>query len=181
MQTIGIFLSGGLDSAILAALLKKDYNVNAYCFNQANALTFAHKISEILHLPLTEIHIDINNDRNELQRALAVVDKFKKDEDTFYIAVTAIPDIKFSVPHDIPNRPTKKEIETNTGLKAPFADITKDIVLNIGLNEVKEINKLIKYSHSCYNTNGIRCGKCFNCEERAWAFSELNVIDTGYY
>ena len=138
-------------------------------------------MAEILHLPLTEIHIDINNDRTELQRALTVVDKYKKDEEAFYIGITKNPNIDLSEPQDIPNRPTKEEIEKTYGLKAPFADTTKDVVLNIGLHEVKEINEIIKYSHSCYNTKGIRCSICFNCEERAWAFLQLGINDTGLY
>lgn len=181
MQTVGIFLSGGLDSAILASLLKRDYGVNAYCFNQANALTFAHKIAEILCLSLTEIHIDINNDRTELQRAIAAIDQYRKNEESFYIGITKNPDIELSKPQDIPNRPSQKEIEVASHIKAPFADITKDEVLNIGIQEVKEIDDIIKYSHSCYNTNGERCNICFNCEERAWAFSKCGVRDHGRY
>lgn len=181
MQTVGVFLSGGLDSAILAALLKEDYNVNAYCFNQANALTFSHKIASILNLPLTEIKIEINNDREELQRAYAALDKYRKNEVCFYIGITAVPifDITHSI--DIPNRPSRLEIEKNYGLKAPYADLTKDVLLSDGLKRVKEIDDLITYSHSCYTTNGKRCKTCFNCEERAWAFSKCGVIDNGKY
>lgn len=181
MQTVGILLSGGLDSAILAALLKKDYSVNAYSFNQSNALTFSHKIADILKLSLTEIKIEINNDREELQRAYAVLDKYRKDEIAFYIGITAVPDINVLHPNDIPNRPSRLEIEKNYGLKAPYADLTKDVILNDGLKAVKEIYHLITYSHSCYTTNGKRCGTCFNCEERAWAFEKCGITDHGRY
>ena len=176
MTNVDILLSGGLDSAILAAELKQKYKVNAYTFDQANCLPFATKVCEILDINLNILDIEVNNDRNEVIRA---VDKLIENRNTdLYLGITALPPFKH---HDAPLRASQNKIESyNKFLKAPYASLQKDEVLKKGLS-LPYIDKLIKYTHSCYTTNNIRCGKCFNCVERKWAFDSIGITDKGKY
>lgn len=183
MRDVGVLLSGGLDSAILAAMLRKENNVYAYTFNQANAPLFAREICKILKIKYNQIDINVTNDRLEIFRAVEYLETNRLNSDMpVYIAITNLPkEFKPTIESEIPVRPSRMEIESHPWIKAPYADMSKKQVLQLGLNEIDEIQQLIEKSHSCYNTNSYRCGKCFNCEERAWAFKELNLIDTGKY
>ena len=177
-----VLLSGGLDSAILCGILKhQGYKVKAYTFDQANSLTFAKKISDILNIHLNLIDIEVKNDRQEVIRAVKYL--IDHEIENIHIGITAIPPIKFSVQGDIPNRPSSQMIDKLSDGKviAPYADMTKDKVLKLGIDYLKNIKQLIKYSHSCYRTNNVRCGECFNCEERKWAFDSIGIIDEGKY
>lgn len=175
MNSVDLLLSGGLDSAILAAELKEKYSVKAYSFNQANSLVFAKKVCDILKIDLHTINIQVNNDRNELNRAIIELSK-NRDTD-LYLGITALPPFYHN---DQPLRPSKEEIEAYKYLKAPYANLTKDQVLRIGL-KFPDIHQLIKYTHSCYTTNNKRCNECFNCRERKWAFETVGVTDYGKY
>ena len=177
-----ILLSGGLDSAILSGILQqKGYKVKAYTFDQANSLTFAKKISDILNIHLNLINIEVKNDRQEVNRAVEYL--IDQDIGNIHIGITAVPKINFSIQEQIPNRPSSQIINELSAGKviAPYANMTKDKVLQIGIDRLKNIDELIKYSHSCYRTNNIRCGECFNCEERKWAFDSVGIIDKGKY
>lgn len=184
MQDVGILLSGGLDSAILAAMLKKEnYNVHAYTFDQANSPLFAKRICNILNIKYNQININVTNDRLEIFRAVEYLENHRLSKDMkVYVAITNVPpQFKPSLKDEIPVRPSRKKIEKHPWILAPYADFSKKDVLKLGLDNVEEIDELIKVSHSCYMTSGTKCNKCFNCEERAWAFSELNIVDTGKY
>lgn len=69
---------------------------------------------------------------------------------------------------------------------APFETLTKDQVLDMGVSSmakmdfnIKEIWKVLKYTHSCYDPNekGESCGVCGTCTERIEAFEKLGMID----
>lgn len=175
MDSVDLLLSGGLDSAILAAELREKYKVKAYSFNQANSLLFATKVSSILDIDLHVINIQVNNDRNEVNRAIMKLAKNRRTE--LYLGITALPPFY----HDEqPVRPNQEEIEAHEYLRAPYANLTKDKVLQKGF-KFSEFDQLVKYTHSCYVTNNKRCNKCFNCIERKWAFDTVGVIDYGKY
>jgi hypothetical protein len=59
----------------------------------------------------------------------------------------------------------------------PWFDLTKDHVVmlmrELGLQEVMEL------THTCTASTSIRCGKCWQCRERAWAFGRAGISDTG--
>jgi 7-cyano-7-deazaguanine synthase in queuosine biosynthesis len=175
MDSVDLLLSGGLDSAILAAELKEKYKVKAYSFNQANSLLFATKVSSILDIDLNIINIQVNNDRNEVNRAIIELAKGRSTD--LYLGITALPPFHHD---DQPPRPSQQEIEAYTYLKAPYANLTKDKVLQKGF-KFSEFDQLIKYTHSCYTTKNKRCNECFNCKERKWAFKTIGLIDYGKY
>ena len=59
----------------------------------------------------------------------------------------------------------------------PFWDITKEETVKL----IKELNltEIPKITHTCTGSKSIRCGVCWQCCERAWAFAKNNFIDEG--
>jgi 7-cyano-7-deazaguanine synthase in queuosine biosynthesis len=53
----------------------------------------------------------------------------------------------------------------------------KDEIIQIMFDEQQE--ELMNITHSCTEQKNGRCGKCWQCTERAWAFDKLGKTDTG--
>lgn len=50
---------------------------------------------------------------------------------------------------------------------------TVDALHKLGLEE------LFNLTHSCTQLKTTRCNRCYHCQERSWAFDQLNLHDTG--
>lgn len=174
---IGVMMSGGLDSTILAAI-NRHHKVIGYGFEQTmNNKIFAQRMCNILNIPFESIEID-NDDPNEVTTAVEYVSPLV---DQVYVGINEIIDVG-----DVtyPNRLDLnyiKEIESKTNVRFPFRSLTKETILQIGYDQVPEINDIIQYSHTCCATKSFRCNECYNCRERKWAFSKLQKEDHGKY
>ena len=65
----------------------------------------------------------------------------------------------------------------NNHLVAPFLNMHKPQLIDI----LYKLNcdDLIQYTHSCVMQPVGHCDNCFSCEERAWGFDQLGLIDPG--
>jgi 7-cyano-7-deazaguanine synthase in queuosine biosynthesis len=59
----------------------------------------------------------------------------------------------------------------------PFIKMYKDEILKILFDNNQQA--LLSLTHSCTERKTGRCGQCFQCKEREWAFDQLNQIDPG--
>lgn len=59
----------------------------------------------------------------------------------------------------------------------PFWDLTKDY--SIDLYYRLKVEDLLLLTHSCTEQTKGRCNTCFQCNERAWAFTSLGRSDPG--
>jgi 7-cyano-7-deazaguanine synthase in queuosine biosynthesis len=59
----------------------------------------------------------------------------------------------------------------------PFVKMYKDEILKIVFDNDQE--ELLKITHSCTEQKTGRCSQCFQCNERAWAFRQLDKTDPG--
>jgi len=59
----------------------------------------------------------------------------------------------------------------------PFFNLTKKDTVALAIE--LELTDLMILSHTCTESVLLRCGKCWQCQERAWGFSENNYIDPG--
>lgn len=73
-----------------------------------------------------------------------------------------------------PKRTTKSPIKI---LKLPFVDIYKTHILDFMYQ--LEQTELMNITHSCTERDIGRCNICWQCQERQWAFNELNKLDEG--
>jgi 7-cyano-7-deazaguanine synthase in queuosine biosynthesis len=79
-----------------------------------------------------------------------------------------------SNPPDLPDGPKRKQSYDDKFLQPMFDWTKKDTValaIELGLTD------LMKISHSCTERKISRCGHCWQCRERAWAFDQNQYID----
>jgi hypothetical protein len=179
----GIMLSGGLDSAVLFyLLLKENPNINLQPFTIPKfdgAALYAGPIVDYYNRMFSiniaqPILVGDPDAYHRQQSKIAITDIFNKTPvDILFVAINQNPPALNMLP-GAPQRDTKSN---NPKILFPFVDMHKDQILQIMYNEGQE--HLINITHSCTEQQIGRCGQCWQCTERAWAFSQLNKIDTG--
>ncbi len=185
-KRIGVMLSGGADSAILLyilALEKKmsgsDHELIPFTVARPDGAwnyvkPIVDKVNEILDIELpapiqvgdpTLHHSQQGRSGEREARATYNI------EHCFY-GSQAHPPVQ--MPGEYPARPDKVDLP---GTTIPFALVDKRHTLD--LYNVFDVWPLIELTHSCTAQTEGRCGECYNCTERAWAFTELGFQDPG--
>ncbi len=84
---VGLFLSGGIDSSLLASILSREYNLKTFTigfkdkkFNEAD---IAKKTAKILHTDHTEYYFDISDMLNLLPKMVEIFDEPFADSSIF--------------------------------------------------------------------------------------------------
>jgi hypothetical protein len=179
----GFLLSGGLDSAVLLGLMLQELphiSIQPFTIPKTDGaalyvqpiLDFFNKRFNTL-LPNT-IHVGDPTVHHRSQSRTAVEEIWKKhDVDFLYNAVNQNPPILNNDPY-APQRDTKS---SNPKIVLPFVSLLKDDVLKLMYENGLE--ELVDMTHSCTEWKVGRCGKCWQCRERQWAFDEIGKIDTG--
>jgi 7-cyano-7-deazaguanine synthase in queuosine biosynthesis len=195
VNRIGLYLSGGLDSAALLCLIltelktinKLDTPITCFtvnktdCFNQysKNVLREVQKHFEIDHIK----HVIFDNDqvtkqwlnpRNEIgPKAIKYVADYHKNMQVYMACNRMAPEeyIKYTTP-----------MLTDHGTRingilycSPFLFLHKPQMLDIFFK--LNVEHIINYCHSCVIQEEGQCGKCYSCEERAWGFKMLDKQD----
>ncbi len=194
-KTIGVVVSGGFDSAVLWHLvykycIKLDINIKPFTVPKVDgSIRHAELVLEDscrrfgtkrLH-PIQVGTVDNNNrdpEGSELYQQLlsGMRDAYGMCDVIFTGANPYAPHIikKFGPPE----RNFVKGTEYENIIKQPFADYTKDWIVDIAWEE-GILDDIAKITHSCVRQNRGRCGECLWCEERAWAFEENGLKDIG--
>ena len=184
---IGILLSGGLDSAVLLAAMlhvsretgtplkiqpftiKKPDN----SFQYVDAILGSMKTHYGVKVPApifvgdgTLSHAVINRD--------ATRDIFSRDLcDFLFFGLNQNP------PETLPggSAPNRPSDMGNPLLKAPLLPLYKNHILELAIQLKREY--LFLLTHTCTERETGRCGACWQCEERAWAFRQVGIADPG--
>lgn len=197
-HSIGVMVSGGLDSTLLAYLLHDIKNKT----NKTNQIHFfvvprpddstihAERIVNYLdsHFNMKSvINIvgsgDVHHSKQLTSGLKEVIEKY--DCDIFLTATTTNPPEKLpgyaygqfkdsdGTVYDGPSRvkswhPKVFDI---------FWDYNKKDTVKL----IKDLNltELMNITHTCTGSKLLRCSKCWQCCERAWGFSQNNFEDTG--
>jgi hypothetical protein len=182
-KSIGIFASGGFDSSTLLYLclsLVRDHRLSTKfrAFNvPSHDGSVQHAIRVVKWMNQTfdsKLNITLvgNPDLYHSQQVLSGLLEAKHECDYLLFGDNANP------PHLLngPDNPRS----TLAQFVQPFFDFTKkDIVklaYDMGFHEVANL------THTCTETslvNARRCGQCWSCRERAWAFAANGITDTG--
>ncbi len=178
-------LSGGADSAILLYILAK-MNKEAGTEHQVIPFTIprpdgganyspgiAEWINKALdvNIPMPMVVGD-GNLPHQIVVKRAVMDLLDTNQyDVLYIAENRVPD------HAEGLLPTRAPTNNYKRVKMPFWAITKDYVMDLYF--IENIPDLLLISHSCTEQTIGRCGICFQCTERRWAFESIGKSDTG--
>lgn len=181
-RRIGVLVSGGLDSALLYYLIRKltlsddRYSVIPYTITRNDGSSrYAQPVIDYVHEILgieqqDSINLDISETDSELQVAAGMRELYKTNRNRIYIGI--IQTLEEHALHGVPNPyvPVNSEM-----FNYPLKDLTKahvvQLIIQLGLE------KLFTLTHSCVYDIDTLCGTCNRCNERAWAFSQLGLID----
>lgn len=167
---VGIFVSGGLDSAVLYHLiLKENKNVvpllmlkNNEQYNRAWAVV---QYLQALH----DAHCEPILLRNKDIR-LAIREAIGRGFSLMYLGVIKELD-EFLVGWE-PNNFSDTE-----WVVGPFKDLDKSQIVQLAIDNGAE--ELFLITHSCAEQATGRCLQCNRCRERSWGFSRLGLTDPG--
>lgn len=181
---IGIFVSGGFDSSVLGFttlyLIKNHHHDVNIKFFTVPRHDDSKKHSERIVFWLCNLYENIDSNVYELgnpnlhhsnQVSSGVKECISKHKSiTIFLGDTKNPSHLMNGPVRI------KSVYNN--IYQPFLDYDKTITLKIA-NHFNILNKISEISHTCTESKSLRCGTCWQCKERKWAFNELNFVDTG--
>lgn len=178
---IGIFVSGGIDSALLYYLLnlenknKKHTIVPLSIMRKEGSKYFSHlvvaHINETLELPMSKpIIVGKPNLPEDQQVKSGVVEAFQQGFDYIYVGVIEQLDIHMVGWQAIPAQETEK-------FKTPFSKLNKSHIIDL-VHRLGQ-DSLFNITHSCSTYELGRCKSCNGCNERKWAFDQLNLTDPG--
>jgi len=182
-------LSGGLDSAILLFLiLKEDRTTNIQPFSipkKDDSYLFVDSILEyferIFDRKIPRSVLVGNPEAHHTQQSRTAVEEIfqnHKDIDYLFFATNQNPSHSFDYSRysegGFPNRVKGSD---HPKILMPFIGMYKDEILKILYDNKQE--ELLLLTHSCTERKTGRCGQCFQCNERLWAFNQLGLIDPG--
>ena len=182
----GIMLSGGLDSAVLLyLLLRADSTIDIQSFTIAKSDGSHRYVSNILRYFEDQFQITLAETiivgdptaHHTVQSKTAVVDilQHHKHIDYIYFATNQNPVYNFDYANG--GAPNRVLASPHPKVVMPFIKMYKDEILKLAIDHGQA--ELFNLTHSCTEQKTGRCGQCFQCKERAWAFDQLDQTDPG--
>lgn len=198
IDRIGVYLSGGLDSAALLCLILTElqnigklHSVPVTCFTitKSDCPNFYSKqvlakISE--HFQISHIeHVILENDdvsetwtnpRNEIgPNTINRVANYYPNM-TVYMACNRMAPTEY-ITYTYPMQTDHGHSVYGSHYNSPFLFLHKPQMLDIFYK--LNVEHIIPYCHSCVTQEIGECGVCYSCEERAWGFTMLDKRDPG--
>lgn len=187
VDNIGIYLSGGLDSAallclILTELKSTNKQIPVYCFtvikNDYSEYYAKQVITEVeKRFDIKLIHVtNVPNDDTAIllgnisSTAMKFVNNYVSNIFS-YMAINHMPPehlVKF-------NNKLTIQYPTQFSYNYPFLNLHKFQIIDL----IYKLNCewIIALTQSCTQLKEGQCGKCYSCEERAWGFKMLEKQD----
>lgn len=183
-SSIGLLLSGGLDSAGLGYLLVHGRNLlgtnNSFEYiilpSTDGALTHAMNVADWLDSKAkvqAKRHVMGKPELHHTQRVGSALKEAMRQLthiDLFLNAANKTPD------EDVPGGPLRFN-SINPKVYLPFFTYTKDELVRLYIKH--DLDALFKITHTCTETTNTRCRICWQCKERAWAFNKCGYTDPG--
>jgi len=179
-RKIGIFCSGGFDSTLLLFIclsIIKEENLDTHL----QVFTVPRHDDSIVHAQRV---VDYMNRRFNISLSIRAVgdpdlEHYKQVSSGLGPALEYCDQILLgdtTNPEEIPNGPDRVR-SMNEQFVQPFIDYTKRstvmLSIEVGFIECQTL------THTCTESKTVRCGWCWQCRERAWAFEINDLIDIG--
>jgi len=180
---LGVFVSGGMDSAILYyLLLKKKFDTNSNheitplsMHRKEGSRYFANLVTAYVQqqfgLPVTSPIIVGDNTLPEEQQVKSGVDEaYRLGYERVYVGlIEQLPQHMINwqpIPHQEGQR-----------FRTPLKTLDKSYIVEL----IKQFNQeaLFHITHSCSVLELGRCNRCNGCNERSWGFAQLGIKDPG--
>lgn len=186
-RSLGIMLSGGLDSSILLMLLNEfvpSEQIHIFTVPRAdNAYYYATELVKSINQQYQTNFRQpcmVSNGQGfhgaQVWKGIQEVLSTYSFVDILYLAENIPPDksqIEFNTVYPVRARSSN----IHHKIKMPFWHLKKYHIIDIA-RQFRWLD-LLNYTHSCCVQAEGRCGNCFNCLEREWAILQLNLTDTG--
>lgn len=186
----GIMLSGGFDSAVLlyfvlAEFKNKKLPIKLQPFTVQKFDGSYKYVDGVIEYFNTMFDIQLPNSiivgdpslHHSQQNKSGVLEIFSnhKSIDKVFIGLNQNPPEPFGDPKwEKPNRPSQS---TDHRIILPFIELYKTHIVDLIFQY--NLQYLMNITHTCTEQPIGRCGICFQCSERAWAFTQLKEVDTG--
>jgi 7-cyano-7-deazaguanine synthase in queuosine biosynthesis len=181
-RKIGVLVSGGLDSAILYYLMRKivkePYVITPFVIIRDNGATIqaAEKVIAYINSTLDKptqspVLVDIGPDIDphfQVQAGLVEIARNPLCNKIYMGVIETMPE--HSIGYSI-SKPNDDVI-----MQYPLKNLNKSHIIELIIQN--GLQELFNITHSCVYEIG-RCGECNRCNERAWAFSRLGLVDSG--
>jgi hypothetical protein len=203
-KVIGISISGGLDSTLLAYLLhdikyktNSDVSLKFFCVPRPDdSIIHARRIVNYIDNKFNQsTSIIYSVGQGDLHHSEQVKSGMKEaiqthDLDILVSAVTKNPEsceppeylsnYRYDAFRESDGTPYNGPVRVkpkNPKIVSPFWDITKEETVRL-MKEL-DLTDIPSITHTCTGSKSLRCNLCWQCCERAWAFAKNNLIDTG--
>jgi len=177
----GIMLSAGLDSAVLLYLIlleNKDIKIQPFTIPKHDGALLYIKaiithINDKCQVELPETIIVGNQNLPHAEQGPSAVREIKQKYaiDHLFFGSNQNPPVALEGINPVSIKPIDDSI------LCPFFDLYKTDIVNLAVEH--GLQDLFNITHTCTEQQIGRCNTCWQCLERAWAFTELNIQDTG--
>lgn len=185
-KKIGILVSGGIDSALVAYLLIKKNKQKNWPYIIVPFTIRRQGVSDEYSKPIVKLinklldvdwQLPIIIDPGDLHHSKMVgtaidIIFYTLDFDLVYTGTNKIPSIKLSGLAPARTKTTRPHM-----LKNPLENLEKSETIRLFYEYA--IEELLIITHSCTQQTVGRCNNCWQCNERAWGFSQLEITDPG--
>lgn len=167
---IGIFISGGLDSAVLYHLLLQENKevipllVHKNPYQQQFALGVIEYLQDLHNIKAEPVLLKSRNIKLAIQEAF--LNQFK----VVYLGV--IKELTQFLVDWSPNN-----FKETKWVRGPLIDLDKTDIVKLAIEN--NLQHLFYITHSCAVQETGRCLTCNRCRERAWAFNQLGLTNDG--
>jgi 7-cyano-7-deazaguanine synthase in queuosine biosynthesis len=185
---IGIFMSGGLDSAALLSLILTELietdrlrtvSITAFTIEKPTGEPeYADRILKKFekHFGTTISHV------NNIPNTTAAIQQGRMDHEVVIQTAKTFNGLMYLSSNNMPSTDIK-EFKGGLGFsyqptplyQQPFLNLLKPQLIDI-LYKLKT-DFIIPYAHSCSRQMIGKCNECYSCEERSWGFNQLSLTD----
>ena len=182
-------LSGGLDSAVLLyLLLKEDKTIaiqpfsipkhdDSHLFVDGILKYFENYFNITIPNTILVGNPEVHHSQQSTTAVRQILTEYPKI-DFIYFGTNQNPARLFDYSQFGPDEfPDRVQYPTHPKVLMPFIKMYKDEILKILFDNDQQA--LVLLTHSCTEKKTGRCGQCFQCKERAWAFDQLDQTDPG--
>lgn len=198
-QKIGVMVSGGLDSAVLTYLLlslKKDNTIELFVVprpddSHQHVLRVKAYLDNLFDVNLS-VHVVGNGDVHHSKQVTTGIKEAveQHDCDIYLTSTTKNPESldppemlsgykygTFLSPEGIPYNGPKRVRSWHSKVFDVFWEYSKKDI--VAIVKEKQLDGLASITHTCTASKTLRCGRCWQCCERAWAFEKNDYEDKG--
>lgn len=189
-HNIGVMVSGGLDSTLLAYLLltyRTDNVIRLFVVprpddSHNHALRIGEYLNKTFNVEL-ELNVVGNGDVHHSKQVTSGLKEAIENYncDIFLTSVTKNPE-SLQPPEMLHNYNyggfiPKRVKSWHNKVYDVFWNYTKECTVAV-IKEL-QLNEIVELSHTCTTSKTVRCGRCWQCCERQWAFNKNDYEDKG--